>query len=145
VAAAVGLGGPVNVTQREVDPRRHNAYLAVISAHAEPVGGAMLAMAAAAGKAARSAAPVDFSAAADAMEKVRDGASVFLDRLAGARSPDYLRGDDDQLQDALKLLVDGARRGNAAAAARDGAQLTAAAAEMDGALRVGLDFNAEHN
>lgn len=69
------------------------------------------------------------------MTDVRDRAAAFLTQIAGTNSPQYMRGADSRLQDALKLLVDAGRRGGNAAAARDDAQLTAAAEEMNVATR----------
>jgi hypothetical protein len=125
----------LSVTNADIDARRHDGYLGVISVHGDPLGKAMFAMALTAGAAARSLALSDFASAAGAMSQVRDRAVDFLHSLAVANCPDYLRGADDQLQDALKLLADGGRRGAVAAAAQNGAQLTAAAEEMDVANR----------
>ena len=69
------------------------------------------------------------------MTQVRERAAAFLDQLVAAHSPGYLRGADCELQDALKLLVDAGRRGAEAAIEREGAQLIAAAVEMDVANR----------
>lgn len=123
------------VTNDEVDPRQHDRYLDVIGKNADPVGQAMQAVGVTAGTAARSLTIADCAVAAAAMTQVRERAAAFLDQLARAHSPDYLRGADGQLQDALKLLVDAGLRGADAAVARDGAQLIAAARKMEVANR----------
>jgi hypothetical protein len=123
------------VTNDEVHPRQHDRYLSIVVADGEPLGQAMLAMGVAAGRGAHALSVSECALAAAAMTKVHKQAAAFLDHLAAAHSPDYLRGADDQLRDALKLLVDAGRRGAEAAIGRDGAQLTAAAQEMDVANR----------
>jgi hypothetical protein len=124
-----------SVSNDEVDPRRHDRYLDVIGKNADPVGQAMQAMGVTAGTAARSLTIADCAEAAAAVTQVRECAAAFLDQLARAHSPRYLRGADGQLLDALKLLVDAGRRGAEAAVARDGTQLIAAAREMEVANR----------
>jgi hypothetical protein len=126
---------PTPVSDSEIDRNRHDAYLEVIGSYADPVGQAMQAVGHSAGTAARSLSIPDCAQAAAAMTTVCDRAAAFLDHLAVAHSPDYMRGADSQLQDALKLLVDAGRRGADAATARDGNQLTAAADEMNVATR----------
>lgn len=125
----------MQVTNAEVDPRQHDGYLDIIAKHAGPLGQAMLAMGTAAGTAARSLAPADFVVALGHMQQTSERASTFLDALTQARCPAYLRGADDQLQDALKLLVDSGRRGVEAASSANGPRLIAAAAEMEVANR----------
>jgi|GEM_PF-6123482 hypothetical protein len=120
----------MRVEDREVDAG-HDAYLAIIGAHAEQVGDAMLSMASAAGRAARSLNAADLATAEQAMESVSRYTADFLGELSTTHCPPYLRGANDQLQGALKLIADGGQRGAAAARARDGEQLTAAAAEID--------------
>jgi hypothetical protein len=125
----------MNVANSEIDRHRHDGYLSVIGTYADPLGQALVAMATAAGKAARSREPSDFLIAVAAMNQVRERAATFLDQLASAGSPDYLRGADSQLQDALKLLMDGGSRGASAATKLEATQLTAAASEMEVANR----------
>lgn len=119
----------MSVNSGEIDPG-HDAYLNVIGRHSGAVGDSMHRMGVAAGRAGGSLGVADFATASDAMDRVRDGALEFLQDLAGTRCPEYLRGADSQIQDALKLLVDGAGRGMAAADRRDGLGLTAAGSEM---------------
>lgn len=119
------------VSNAEVNPRQHDAYLDVIGTRAQPVSQAMHSMGSAAGQAARSLSAADFTVAVEAMRRVSDEARLFLLALAAAPCPAYLRGADSQLQDALKLLVDGSRRGAQAAQAANGAGLVAAAREME--------------
>lgn len=45
------------------------------------------------------------------MERVSEGAALFLNALAASNCPAYLRGAESAIQDALKLLVDGGQRG----------------------------------
>ena len=45
--------------------------------------------------------------------------------------PPYLRGANDQLERALRRIADSGQRGAAAARARGGKELTAAAAQID--------------
>jgi hypothetical protein len=125
----------MRVTNAEVNAREHDAYLAVISSHAGPVGEMMLSMGMAAGRAARSQTPSAFTVAVFGMQRVGEEAAAFLDALAATQCPAYLRGADNQVQDALKLLVDGGRRGVEAAQAGHAERLNAAAAEMEGATQ----------
>jgi len=123
------------VTKDEVDPREHRPYLDAVGTHSAPLGKAMMAMGVAAGTGARSLTVADCASVAGAMTQVRARATSFLDQLVAALSPGYLRGADCGLQDALKLLVDAGRRGAEGAIERDGAELVAAALEMDVANR----------
>lgn len=88
----------------------------------------------AAGVALRSATAADFTAAVNSMTEVSARAERFLGRLAGTPCPAYLRGADDQIQEALKLLSDGGKRGADAARSGNGKGLQAAAEEMDVAI-----------
>ncbi|MGH7861213.1 MAG: hypothetical protein ACREOS_03140 [Candidatus Dormibacteraceae bacterium] len=121
----------MRVTDAEVNPRQHGAYLDVIIGHTQPLGDAVLAMGQAAGSAARSGSGADVANAVDAMRHAGEQASAFLDALAGTHCPAYLRGADSALQDALKLQIDGARRGVRSATAGDAGGLIAAAQEME--------------
>jgi hypothetical protein len=125
----------MKVTDAEINPPQHDAYLSVISNHATPVGEMMGSMGIAAGRAARSQTQSDFAVAVYAMERVSEEAALFLNALAASNCPAYLRGADSAIQDALKLLVDGGQRGAEAAKAAAGDRLTAAAAEMEVANR----------
>lgn len=125
----------MNVSDGEIDRDRHDAYLSILGTKAGPLKAAMFLMGSAAGKAGSSLTPADFAMATEAMEQVRDSAAAFLDQLAATRCPEYLRGADSQVQDALKLMADGAQRGANAARARDGARLSSAAAEIEVANR----------
>jgi hypothetical protein len=120
------------VEDREVDPG-HDAYLAVITTHAEPLRNAMVAMAAASGTAARSLSAADLATAADALEALSQDASAFDDELSAAHCPSYLRGANDQLQRALRRIRDGGQRSAAAARAENKQELVSAASEMDAA------------
>lgn len=120
----------MRVEDSELDPR-HDAYLAVISAHSELVGDSMLAMSRAAGTAARTLADADLAAAAQAMERVSDSASDFLLGLSKVHCPAYLRGAHEQLEGALRRIVRHSQHGAAAATARSGAGVIAAAKDMD--------------
>lgn len=121
----------MRVTDAEVNPRQHDAYLDVIIGHSQTLGDAMLAMGHAAGAAARSRSAPDVATAVDAIGRAGEQASAFLDALASSRCPAYLRGADGAIQDALKLQIDGARRGVQAATAGDVGALIAAAQEME--------------
>ena len=118
-----------------MDPVAHDRYLDIIASAAGPLGDAMGRMGIAAGVAARSPSPRHLEDARGTFVDVQSGASAFLHRLAGSRAPHYLRGADGQLQDALKLIVDGAQRGVTATDERDGARLAAAAKEIDDATK----------
>lgn len=136
---------PLPVSPSEIDPKKHDHYLDVIANGSERLGQSMLHMGTAAGAALRSENSTDFADAVEAMTEVSGRAAIFLGQLAATPCPTYLRGADDQIQDALKLLVDGGKRGADAAASGDGKGLRAAAAEMEvanegiveGARRIG--------
>jgi hypothetical protein len=121
----------MRVTDAEVNSAQHDAYLGIITTHSEPLGTAMLEMGTAAGIAARSGGVSDFSAAVQAISRVSERSGAFLDALASAHCPAYLRGADSAIQDALKLLIDGSHRGVRAARAADGTTLVAAAKEIE--------------
>jgi hypothetical protein len=121
----------MRVTDAEVNPRQHDAFLDVIVTHSQPVSEAMHSMGVAAGRAARSSTPSDFAVAVYSMQRAGEHAAAFLNALAGSQCPAYLRGADSAVQDALKLLVDGGRRGVQAARAADVDRLTEAAKEME--------------
>ncbi|MDQ6879439.1 MAG: hypothetical protein M3082_17435 [Candidatus Dormibacteraeota bacterium] len=121
----------MKVTDAEINARQHDDYLKVISTHASPLGERMASMGETAGRAARSQTLADFAAAVNAMNAVSEEAALFLNALASSDCPGYLRGADSQIQDALKLLVDGGRRGAEAAEAADGVRVAAAARGME--------------
>lgn len=122
-----GMSKPVS--DSEVDYQRHDPYLAVIGKHAEPLGDAVMSMTRAAGREAR-AGTRDAIRTAAAMVGVRSTAAAFLANLSRTRCPEYMRGADAQLHDALKLQVDAADRGAAAARSADDKGLHDAAREM---------------
>lgn len=115
----------------EIDQQKHNRFLDVLATEAEPLSQAMLAMGTAAVEFRRSGAAAAFSAAVDSMTEMSGRATTFLSCLVGTGCPAYLRGADAQIQDALKLLVDGGKRGADAARSGNGEGLLAAAAEME--------------
>jgi hypothetical protein len=118
-----------------MDRDLHDRYLDVIANQAGPLSDAMHQMGVAAGAAGRSLSEDDLKNARATFADVRAAASSFLNGLVGSQAPLYLRGADGQLQDALKLIIDGAHRGVVATGARDGAALIAAAKEMNDATR----------
>lgn len=122
------------VGEMEVDAG-HNAYLDVIRTYSGPLSAAMSAMGAAGGDAARSLALTDVNEAAGATRSVSRGAARFLEALVSSRCPAYMRGADGQLQEALKLMVDGARRAGDAADATDHVGLERASIEIEAANR----------
>lgn len=119
----------------QVDSQANDAYLAILVADAPALGAVLADMAAAAGSAARSRQPSDMAKARSSLSAVMEQAQLFLDHLAGAGCPEHLRGADEQLQDALKLQIDGARRGIEAVDSSDAARLESAASEIDVANR----------
>jgi hypothetical protein len=118
------------VEDSEVDRGQHDAYLAVIVAHADSVGDAMLAMAQTADVARRSLSEPDVTTAAEAMEQLGEAASDFLRGLSKEHCPDYMRGANDQLEEALRRIVRAGQQAAAAATAHDGAQVFAAGNDM---------------
>lgn len=109
------------VADSEIDWGKHRTYFAVVAAHSDPVGAAMLEMSRAAAIAGRTLAAADLATAAEATEKVSDSASTFLREVSGVQCPEYVRGAHDQLVDALQRVI---RAGQAGAAAVDAQSAT---------------------
>jgi hypothetical protein len=121
------------VKNAEIDYRRHDPYLDVIVEHTDSVGDAMARMALTARQVIRSLSESDLPAAQKALADVETTSRSFLAALARASCPEYLKGADAQIHDALKLLIDAGQRGAAAVQAMDGNRLESIAGEMDAA------------
>jgi signal transduction histidine kinase len=105
----------------------------VIVEHTDSVGDAMARMTLTARQVIRSLSESDLPAAQEALADVEATSRSFLTALARASCPEYLKGADAQIHDALKLLIDAGQRGAAAVQAMDGRRLESIAGEMDAA------------
>ncbi len=133
VAAPIVVPMGTPVSDAEIDYERHDPYLEVIIGRTDSVGEALAQMAVTARAARRSMSEDDLPAVREALTAVEATARSFLGDLARARCPEYLKGADAQLHDALKLLIDAGGRGAAAVTAMNAARLESIAAEMDAA------------
>ncbi len=125
------MSEPVDIA--EIDYQGHDPYLQVIVHHTDSVGDAMTRMALTARQVIRSSSEDDLAAAQEALADVEASSRSFLAALARASCPEYLKGADAQIHDALKLLIDAGARGAAAVQAMDGTRLESIAGEMDAA------------
>lgn len=121
------------VDNAEIDYQRHDSYLQVIVDHTDSVRDAMGQMMLTARQVIRSCSEDGVPAAQEALAEVEASSKSFLAALSRASCPDYLKGADAQIHDALKLLVDAGQRGAAAVDAMDSAQLESTATEMHAA------------
>ena len=125
------MGTPVD--SAEIDYKRHDPYLQVIVDHTDAVGDAMVRMTATATKVIRSWREDDLPAVEEALADVEASSRSFLAAISQGGCPDYLKGADAQIHDALKLLIDAGHRGAAAVDEMDGERLASIADEMDAA------------
>lgn len=110
----------------------HDSYLAIVGGPAlQRLAQSLVAMGRVAGDLGRSGLCDGYVAAATAMATVAADAMAYERAIGSALAPSYMRGADGQLQEALRIMADGARRGVAAARRSDGGALQRSAAEIE--------------